>query len=228
MHAILTRVESVTPGVRTFWFATEKPLDYLAGQFIELYVPHVHPDERGEWRQFTLSSAPSEPDMAITVQFTSEDRSSSYKRALQALEPGATLQFTEPMGDFVLPKDATIPLVFVAGGIGITPVRSIVRWLADRNEGRPITLLYMARHAEHAPFDAFLRTQPLTYKPVFTESADRLTAASILQSVSRSADSRFYLSGPEAMVDILVQGFTEAGVDPFNIISDPFPAYPSL
>ena len=78
--------------------------------------------------------------MTITTKFNNE--SSSFKKALKQLQPGDEILMSDPMGDFVLPMLIQTPLIFVAGGIGITPFHSILSWLTATKENRPIKLLY--------------------------------------------------------------------------------------
>jgi len=99
---VLTTAKMRLP-YRTFYFRPEQPLSYTAGQFTELTIPHKRPDERGLKRWFTLSSSPTSELLSITTKFNN-DKSSSFKKALFGLKPGAELTMAEPMGDFVLPK----------------------------------------------------------------------------------------------------------------------------
>src|SRR5438128_2636442 len=130
--------ETIASSIKSFWFKPTRPVHYTAGQYIELKLPHDKPDNRGERRWFTLSSYPTEPLLSITTKFT--DPGSSFKRALLDMKQGQIINMSDPMGDFVLPKDDTIPLIFVAGGIGVTPVRSMIKWLSDKAEKRDIKL----------------------------------------------------------------------------------------
>src|ERR1700722_16878985 len=130
--------------IKTFYFRPEKPVHYTAGQFIELTIPHKNPDKRGIKHWFTLSSPPTDELLSITTKFAG-DQSSSFKKALFKLKPGTELRMADPMGDFVLPKLIQTPLIFVAGGIGITPFHSMLSWLAATGEVRPIKLLYAVR-----------------------------------------------------------------------------------
>src|SRR4051812_20265352 len=112
MNVTLERIEELRPHIRTYYFKAGQPVHYTAGQYIDLRVPHDNPDDRGESRQFTLSSSPTEQLLAITTKLAA-GRSSTFKQALWALQPGAVLQMSEPIGDFVLPKDPSIPLIFI-------------------------------------------------------------------------------------------------------------------
>src|SRR4051812_34213512 len=129
MKAIFDHSQPEAANITTFFFRPEKPVQYTAGQFTELYLPHNNPDKRGIKRWFTISSSPSEELLSITTKFTPE-KGSSFKETLRKLVPGTEVHLEEPMGDFVLPKLIQTPLIFVAGGIGITPFHSILEWLA--------------------------------------------------------------------------------------------------
>ncbi len=151
MKAILDHTKNEAANIKTFYFRPERPVSYTAGQYTELHIPHEHPDKRGSKRWFTLSSAPTDELLAITTKYAS-DKSSSFKKTLFKLQPGAELHMADPMGDFVLPKLIQTPLVFVAGGIGITPYHSILRWLHATHEQRPIKLLYGVRSEDEIIF----------------------------------------------------------------------------
>ncbi len=127
--------------IRTFYFRPPKPVRYTAGQFIELTLPHDQPDERGIKHWFTLSSSPIEELLSITTKFDPV-HSSTFKQTLFSLKPKQVVAMADPMGDFVLPKDKSRPLIFIAGGMGITPMRSMIKWLDDTQEHRIIHLIY--------------------------------------------------------------------------------------
>ncbi len=232
MRAKLKRIEQLAPNIKTFWFRPEKPVNNVPGQFTELYLPHDNPDARGQRRWFTVFSSPTEELMAITTKFSNP--SSTYMTALQALKPGTTLHFAEPMGDFILPKDKTLPLVFIAAGIGITPFRSITKWLSDTGEQRNITLIY----AESTP-DKFIETGLFnarlthTHCVVSQPTADwsglkgRLSADLILSLAKPQTQTLFYLSGPEILVEKLTNDLRQT-VPPHHVITDFFPGYAEI
>jgi len=140
MQITLDHTEKENYNVQTFWFRPEKKLEYTAGQFIEMFLPHDNPDERGIKHWFTLSSSPTDELISITTKNFGE-KASSFKKTLFGLRPGAVIKIVEPMGDFVLPKDVSIPLVFVAGGIGLTPYHSMIKWLLDTGEKSQIQII---------------------------------------------------------------------------------------
>src|SRR4051794_22272390 len=130
MKAIFDHSEVITDDITSFWFKTEQPLSYTAGQFTELTLTHDNPDDRGLKRWFTLSSAPGGELVSITTR-RSHDKGSTFKKTLWSMEAGHEVDLAEAMGDFVLPKLIQTPLILVAGGIGVTPFHSMAAWLAD-------------------------------------------------------------------------------------------------
>jgi ferredoxin-NADP reductase len=97
------------------------------------------------------SSTPTDELLAVTTKFA-KDNGSSYKKALRHLKAGDELEMSDPMGDFVLPKLIQTPLVFVAGGIGITPFKSMLSWLGATHEDRPIKLLVGVNNEDEIVF----------------------------------------------------------------------------
>ncbi len=206
--------------IRIFWFKPEKPMRYTAGQFTEFQLPHQHEDDRGHKRWFTLSSSPTEPMLAITTKFA--DPSSSFKSALSKLKPGDQLDFAEAMGDFVLPKDPSIPILFVAGGIGVTPMRSMAKYLLDTQQKRSVKLLYTASQESEL---AFL---PL-FKQAGVELVVNIGKLNAQQIVAEAKDPNtiIYLSGPEPMVEELVAD-TAKQWPKDQIRTDFFPGYSAI
>jgi len=208
----------VAKNIISFWFDKPEHLHHVAGQYIELYLPHKS-DERGQRRWFTLSSSPSEPMLSITTKFSQNN--STFKNTLRNLKPGNQVNLAEPMGDFVLPKDPSIPLVFVAGGIGCTPFRSIIKYLIDSGEKRNIKLIYLAAANSEVAFD-----------DVFSELGDKfikiIGAQADVRQIHKYIDDTSgyaYISGPEPMVEQLRDGLVDLGVDRQAIYTDFFHNY---
>lgn len=138
----------LTPSTDEFTFETEKPFTYEPGQYMELMVPHRRADFRGTRRRFSITSRPNTKQVSFGIKFY--EPSSSFKRTLRTLGEGAMIRATVVAGDFVLPKDATRPLLFVAGGIGITPFISHLR--AIKKNSRDITLVYAVSDAKEVAY----------------------------------------------------------------------------
>lgn len=148
-----------TPTATTFRFSTRGTgFRYRSNQAVRLVLPGVV-DPWGPARTFSLSSSPTETDVAaVTVKMTG----SPFKEALRALAPGDRAVAIGPIGDLLY--DPTRDSLFVAGGIGITPFRGMIRYASDRGDHRRIRLLYSARVPEELAFkaelDALARADP--------------------------------------------------------------------
>jgi ferredoxin-NADP reductase len=223
--------EAEAGNIETFYFVPEKKLNYTAGQYVEITLDHTNPDDRGIKRWFTLSSSPSEELLSITTKFNKE-HSSSFKKALKKLKEGHELSFNGPMGDFVLPKLIQTPLIFVAGGIGITPFNSILKWLAKTDEKRPIKLIYGVHNEDEIIFqDTFSEAEQhatiIVQEPTDAWGGERgdLNAKLVLGLTEPSDNCLVYVSGPEPMVEDLEKQFQHAGIKKSQLVLDFFPNY---
>jgi ferredoxin-NADP reductase len=220
------------PDMYHFAFTTDKKVIFKPGQYMEWTVSPEKSDTRGNRRYFTIASSPTEPDVYLGVKFTSlnEDaKNSTFKEKLRSLEPGATIMGGQLAGDFTLPRDSSQKLVFMAGGIGITPFRSMVKYLHDTQEQRDITLLYSNRSPQEITykeiFDAAQKTIGLKTVYINTETEGRLDAARLLREVPDARERLFYISGPRAMVVAFENTLSEIGISRTRIHTDFFPGF---
>lgn len=234
MKVKLEHVHDEARHIRTFFFRPEQPFSYTAGQYTELTVPHDNPDERGTKHWFTLSSSPTDELLSITTKYASQ-HPSTFKQTLWHLPIGAELHMTDAMGDFVLPKDKTIPLVFVAGGIGCTPFHSMIKWLKDNGDKRHIQMIYGARDPEEVAFRELFEDYTDQLQLIVSEPpagwsglTDKLSAAKILELSGNPADKLFFLSGPEQMVKDLADDLRTRGLDNHQVVVDDFPGYTEI
>lgn len=219
----LSRVEQISERVRNYVFTPDYPMQFEAGQYMEWTLPHVKMDDRGNRRTFTIASSPAEAEVHLGVKFY--DPSSSYKRALHAMKPGDAMFVGQVLGNFTLPKNTEEKLLFIAGGIGITPFRSMVQQMLDDDKMRDAVLLY-----------AVSDPSELAYKDVFSQAASRglrvfpisgsaLNAELLTARVSDIANRRVYVSGPDVMVQSAKKQLKAAGVSRRNIVCDYFSGY---
>lgn len=226
MQVQFDHTETVAKNIKTFWFKPSLSITYQAGQYTQISLHHQDTDDRGDKRWFTLSSSPTEPLISITTKFSSPG--SSFKRNLAQLKPGTKLNLADPMGDFVLPKDESIPLIFVAGGIGITPMRSMIKWLNDNHKNRHIDLIYAVSTQTELAFIPLLKAY---CHSITTLSRDQvgekanLTAPKIINLTKPTPNSLIYLSGPEPMIETLVEQFKSTSIKPDQLVTDYFPGY---
>ena len=136
----LTQKIRQAPDIADFIFKPDEKFSYKPGQYMEWTLPHTHTDSRGDRRYFTLASSPTEPEIRLGVRFYPE--SSTYKRALWRLDSDDVVVASQLGGDFVMPDDKARKLAFIAGGIGVTPYRSMLKYLLDTKEQRDIAMIY--------------------------------------------------------------------------------------
>ena len=116
---------------RTIAYRFEKPANWTveAGQFIDMTLLNPsETDAEGNARTFSIASGPHEKDLMVTTRI----RNTAFKRVLKTLPIGTTVRIDGPFGDLTLPHNTGRALVFLAGGIGITPFRSMLIWAARR------------------------------------------------------------------------------------------------
>lgn len=233
MQMIFDHSQNETDTIRTFFFKKPENFEYTAGQYIQISLPHENADDRGHKRWFTLSSSPTDDLLSITTRFNNE-RSSTFKQTLFSLAPGTEISFTGPLGDFVLPKHVQTPLVFVAGGIGITPFHSMMEWLATTGENRPIQFLYAVRNEDDIIFqDTFAKAGVHATivvddpSPSWGGERGRLSAELILGLEKPADNTLVYVSGPEPLVEMLEADLKKAGLKPEQLVLDFFPNYPA-
>jgi ferredoxin-NADP reductase/Na+-translocating ferredoxin:NAD+ oxidoreductase RnfD subunit len=222
-------------GIIDFVFQPKQKLSFTPGQYMEWTLPLKHIDSRGNRRYFTIASSPTESELRLGVKFV--DKGSSYKRTMQTMTGDQVIVGGQLSGDFVLPKDKTKKLVFVAGGIGVTPYRSMLKYLIDTNEKRDIVLFYSNPTVDEIVYsDVFdAAEQKLGIRTIYTLTDKEKVPANWLGNVGRlSVDivkkeipdyiSRtFYLSGPFTMVTGCESVLKGLGIPPQQIKKDFFP-----
>lgn len=210
---------------------------FVAGQAVYLSLPDLEKaDAGGQLRTFSIASDPGDSELEIAIRLTD----TSFKRHLGAAQPGATVQMEGPYGDLTLHEDASRPAVFLAGGIGITPFRSMVVDAASRRLAHRIFLFYSNRTPEDAAFITELRELEAEHPKfklivTFTEGEaasqggrvehGRIDAGMLARHVGNLASAVFYVAGPPAMVAAMEQMLASAGVSPKNVRAEKFTGY---
>lgn len=211
---------------RSFIFKPVPWVSWTAGQYVHLMMPHEHEDDRGHERWFTISSAPDEKNVVITTRIN-DKRRSSFKEALLKLKPGDEIESDEPKGKFVL-KEPDRNYIWIAGGIGITPFRSILTDAAAENR-KPKVLLLWAAPTDEPPYKndlEQLKRKNSNLEARYFIGNDRLTTKNIKEAIDQTYDPLVYVSGPEPMVEALFKDITEKlGFDKENLKTDYFPGY---
>ena len=216
-----------SPGVESLIFKPEEPLVWKAGQFLHYVLNHEATDDRGSDRWFTIASAPCERHVRLTTRFSSKV-GSTFKKTLKAFKPGDTIEISDLDGDFIV-SDPKKEYVFIAGGIGITPFRSILKQAEHEGEKLRVKLIYANRKtvaAYQKEFEAMAkRNRNLKIHCLF--SPQRIDKQTIKELVPDLKKPFFYVSGPEPMVEAIGKMLQQIGVPKKRIKQDWFPGYPA-
>lgn len=226
----------MAPLVYDFIFTPNMRMNFTPGQYMEWTLTNKTQDTRGNRRYFTIASAPTEQEVHIGVKVP--DNASSFKQTLVQLEPGDSVVAGQLTGDFTLPKDISKKIVAIAGGIGITPFRSMVRFLTDTKQQRDMVLFYAsADPAEFVYTDVFDQGEKVGIKTIRILSGAKvvpdswkgltgfITKELIEAEVPDYAHRLYYLSGPGVMVDAYKKLLTSLNIPRSAIRTDYFPGY---
>lgn len=231
----LKRKRKLAPTIVDFVFASPQKLAFRPGQYMEFTLGHPHADSRGNRRYFTLASSPTENEVHLGVRFY--EKSSSFKKALYSMDGRTTIVAAQIAGDFTLPANPEQKLVFIAGGIGITPFRSMLKYLLDTQQRRDIILFYANKTADEIVYADVLNTAQakLGIKTFYTLTdtaaiprnwagfVGRIHETMLLRTVPDYEERTYYLSGPPEMVKAYAHVLKNMGIKNNQIIKDYFP-----
>ncbi len=237
MDARLVDRALIAERTAAFWFEPAEPFEYTAGQSCDFTVPDaMYRDEGGSSRTFSLASAPSDARLMVGTRL----RGSALKRTLMEAPLGLRVELDGPYGSFTLHRNASKPAVLLAGGIGITPFRSMVADATARSLPHRITLVYSNRtpadFAWLADFEGWARENPqlrliataTAGQPAgdsWPHSIGRVDREFLARHVDAPAESIFYIAGPDGFVKGMQKLLPLVGADPDNIRAEEFPGY---
>ena len=233
----LKEIRQLAPDTYDFIFLPDQRMKYRPGQYMEWTLSHKWPDSRGVRRYFTLASSPTERELSLGVKFY--DKGSSFKKKLLGMQVGDTIVASGLAGDFVLPKDTKKKLVFIAGGIGITPFRSMVQYMIDKKEARDVVLLYSNKRIQDIAYEdvfdiaertlgmktLYAVTDPDADMPALPNVTRTIDARTISENIPDYRERTFYLSGPHGMVTAFESVLQSMGVKESQIKVDFFPGF---
>ena len=233
-------VERIEVAEGTMAFAFERPagFSFTAGQFLNVILPNPpHTDAKGNRRTFTIASPPQdEKRLQIATRMTG----SALKRSLAEATLGTPVELLGPAGLFTLHNDSVLPAVFIAGGIGITPFRSMLHDAFARRLPHQITLIYSNRNPEGTAFhEEFLRIAAMyenfKYLPTMTDADQSnqpwdgerryVNADFLREHIGDIMKPFFYLAGPPGMVAGITKAVIEAGAEAARVRSEKFEGY---
>lgn len=222
----LRRIEQMAPNVWNYAFQPETPFTYRAGQYMEWTLPGVAFDSRGNRRMFTLASSPTEQEVKLGVKFY--EPSSAYKLRLRNMQENDVMYVSQLTGKFTLPRNKDRKLAFIAGGIGVTPFRSMIRYILDTQEPRDVALIYTVANEQEAVYQDVLNEaiqHGIAVHVMVTTGTQHLDAQSISQLIPDYNQRMFYISGSNGMVEATKGHLKTLGVGRFSIKTDHFSGY---
>jgi ferredoxin-NADP reductase len=230
------RKEEVAEGTQAFHFQRPADFQFKAGQYMNVtLVEPQETDAEGNMRSFSIASAPFEADLTVATRM----RDTAFKRVLKVMPPGKEVSIAGPFGSFVLRQDSR-PAVFLAGGIGITPFRSILLQAAHQRLSRRLFLFYSNRRPEDAPFLEELlglesptdgirvigtMTDMQKSRRPWQGETGYINGEMLAKYVEDLAAPIYYGAGPPGLVAAMRKMLSEAGIREDDLITEEFSGY---
>ena len=220
-------------------FRFDKPAGWVfkAGQFLDMtLLKPAETDAEGNTRTFSIASAPHENTLMVATRM----RDTAFKRVLKTMPIGTAVKIEGPSGDLTLPDDSARPVVFLAGGIGITPFRSMLVQAAHQKLPHRLFLFYSNRRPEDAPFlqelQALEKENPrYTLIATMSEMAAShrswtgetglIDQAMLSRHLSGAVSPLYYIAGPPGMVKALHAVLAKQSVNDGDIHAEEFDGY---
>lgn len=230
----LLKKEKASTDAWKFYFERPSKFEYSAGEYIKLFLDIKKPDSRGKTRYFTLSSSPTEENLLVTTRILK----STFKLKLGSLKIGTAVKMRGPWGDFVLPKDTSKSLVFIAGGIGMTPFRPMFKFADKMKLTNNITLLASYKTPDQILFKKELEkiskknplikiittiTQP--ERTSWKGETGRIDEKFLKRHIDNLKNNLYYVAGPDPLVEAMEKMLLGMKIPKKQIFTDGFPGY---
>lgn len=227
------RIESLTPTIKALHIAIDKPIEFQAGQYVQLEIPGL-----GESRAFSIANAPAAVsagrEIELNVRIVAGGKGTGYLHA--QLKEGDRLRLAGPYGRFFVRESAQRPMVFMAGGSGLSSPRSMILDLLEGGCTRPITLVYGQRTRDELYYDAEFRALAerhpnFTYVPALSGEPEGSDWAGARGFVHEAAKVHFngtfsghqaYLCGPPPMVEACIATLMQGRLFERDIFTEKF------
>lgn len=227
MKLTLVKKRKDIENIKSFIFEPDENFNWKAGQYLIAKIEHEGQDLRGKMRFITISSAPFEKHVTITTRIFGK-KASSFKKTLDSLNLGGFIEAKGPDGDLFI-KDLKKTYVFIAGGVGITPFRSILKQLHFEKKQAKITLLYANKSKQilfKEELEEILKQGWL--KIHYFISPNKITKNSLKSLNINLKKTIFFISGPENMIYKIKELLNSLGVNDENIKEDYFTGYKKI
>lgn len=236
MTSVLRR-ELAAQGTVSFYFQKPEGFVFKAGQYVDMTVRDLEEaGSRGSAKSLSIASAPYEPELMITTRI----RGSAFKGALQKETGNIEIKIIGPFGSFVLQNNSERPAVFLMGGIGVTPARSMILQATADKSPQKIFLFYSNRRPEDTPFlndfkKAAKNNPNFTFIPVMTQMEDSkevwvgergyINSTMLGKYIPDLQSPIYYTAGSMKMTNGMREMLNRIGIDDDDIQSEEFPAY---
>lgn len=221
MEVSFTSRRELAQDVWEYFFVAPEPLDFVPGQYAKFWFSN---NTSLGGRTFTLTSRPGDTIVSFIVRFPNP--MSDYKQRLTSISVGELLKHEQPMGDAILPRQNSAPLIFVAQGIGIASYISILRECKEK--ALPFTLhIFWTRRESDAPlqmcFESFITEYVALHR---FDSSTRLTYKDIMPTAFEN--SIVYLAGSQSFVETIGAQLEDQGILRERMIYDYYEGYVTL
>src|ERR1700686_3958997 len=229
--------QQIAADTMAFWFEPDDGyFEFRAGQHVDIVFAHPHQgSENDNFRTFSLASSPQEKK---SIMIAMRMRKTIFKTALQAAALGTKFVVSRPRGSFTLHKDATRPAVFLAGGIGIAPIRSILQHAAQERLEHKLYLFYSNRNANDAAFMEELenlgaQNHNFIFGPTVTgrraltwpHENGHINHEMLKRYLVGLKGPMYYVAGPSGMVTAMTSLLNSSGVSEDDIKAEEFGDY---
>ena len=227
----VVRLEALTPTVRGIWLKLERPIRFQAGQYINLEVAALG----GQSRAFSLANPPGEADIVeLNVRIVPGGQVTTWLH--ESLKVGDELNLSGPYGRFFVKKSANVPLIFMAGGSGLSSPKSMIEELLNEGCELPMTLVYGQRSRAELYYDDEFRELAakhanFTYVPALSSEPDGSDWSGARGFVHEAAKAHFsndfrghkaYLCGPPAMIEACISTLMQGRLFERDIYTEKF------
>ena len=232
LHLALEERHKLAKDTYEFVFKKPEGFNFTAGQYLEWMLPHQSADSHGIRRYFTIASSPTEPVVRVAMKIT--EQHSSYKEALTMLDVNQRLIGSQLAGDFVLPKKKDAKLGFIAGGIGVTPFRSHLKYMIDTDTPHDTVLYYCNNTQDEIAYQDIFSEAACAFRFELINTLSKETLPPPFETGYINADMIkrrtpdyqeriWYISGPPGMVGAYSMLLGSMGVSHRHIKKDFFP-----
>lgn len=232
-HTTVSRIEILTPTIKALFLKLDQPMHFQAGQYVQVVIPGI-----GGGRAFSIANSPEQVQMSgeieLNVRIVAGGAGTTWLH--QNLAVGDRLQISGPYGRFFVRKSAQVPLIFMAGGSGLSSPCSMIHDLLNDKSQQPMTLLYGQRTREELYYDdafrALAATHPhFTYVPTLSgepEGSDWAGARGFVHDVAKAhfggtfAGHQAYLCGPPVMIEACIATLMQGRLYERDIYTEKF------